>query len=150
MRTSNSTGVKQGRCSPTSLPFSQTLVPYVALWIFSLADVGHGPVERERAAIPEGLAVLAALGRADLGKGRLGHVGQARHGHLVIERLRLIRQRALGDLPGPVERNDRPRRLGRARRANADRHDECETHRENRRYLSHGNALLLDRGKPPF
>ena len=38
-------------------------------------------VDLERAAIPERLAVLAALARAHLLKGRLGHVDQPRHGH---------------------------------------------------------------------
>src|SRR3990172_2231768 len=43
LRTSNSAGVKQGRCSPTSWPFTRTRVPNIALWIFSLATSGIGP-----------------------------------------------------------------------------------------------------------
>ncbi len=41
--TSISAGVKHGRCSPTRRPLSQTFVPYLALWILSIATSGIAP-----------------------------------------------------------------------------------------------------------
>ena len=85
---SNSTGVKQGRWSPTSLPFRKTRVPYIALWIFSRTDSAAGPSSTKLRRYQNACRCSPLLARAHLDKRRPGQIDQSGHRNLMGEFVR--------------------------------------------------------------
>ncbi len=88
--------------------------PVLGLVNLQESDGGNLALDGEGPPIPEGLALVALF--PNVGKGRPGHIDQARHRDLMFELLRHFVHGSFGHLPRPVQVDHPPARSDAVRR----------------------------------